>query len=604
MSTAPTFPSHPGLARLRRAAEPLTCLSQDWLGMLKPHRFRCAKGHEFERLAVSVVHKGVTSCPHCDDDERLARLREFARARGGQCLEGAYLGAKVRYRFVCAEGHAWTAFPYSIHQGSWCKRCATREHAQRMRLTDGLERLHHAAQAHGGCCLSTHYEGVKALYRFECARGHQWVIEGAQVFKGTWCGRCADIAVGDRSRHADGLERLRQAVEARGHQLVDEAYAGTGAKYRLRCGQGHEWSMYGGHILDGRPALACPTCLNLARLDQLRQTARARGGDCLESTFLGDVPHRFVCAHGHTWSVRPTVIDNGSWCRQCYNAGPRGRPLLDGGLERLQRIAQDHGGRCLSEQYTGSAKHYRFECAQGHQWEASGSAVCQGSWCRACARIEQGKQNRFHDGLQRLQAAAQAQGGQCLSQTYLTLSDRYRFRCAHGHEWDAEGRRILRGSWCLACAHEAKREGIEPMRALARTHRGRCLSETYINNATKLHWQCQHGHTWWAPPWIVKKGYWCGQCAKVAAKAAHRAQALERMQRMAAERGGRCLSDIYTDSATKLHWLCHRGHSWWATPNTVQQGSWCPDCASLERITSAKSKARRKYKAKSDSQSN
>ena len=52
------------------------------------------------------------------------------------------------------------------------------------------------------------------------------------------------------------------------------------------------------------------------------------------------------------------------------------------------------------------------------------------------------------------------------------------------------------------------------------------------------------------------------------------------MRQIAKERGGRCLSDTYVNAHTLLFWECRHGHRWRATPNKVQQGRWCPVCAS------------------------
>jgi hypothetical protein len=51
------------------------------------------------------------------------------------------------------------------------------------------------------------------------------------------------------------------------------------------------------------------------------------------------------------------------------------------------------------------------------------------------------------------------------------------------------------------------------MRAIAKNRGGKCLSEDYINNHTKLKWQCAEGHTWLATPRDVVRKTWCPQCA-------------------------------------------------------------------------------------------
>jgi hypothetical protein len=48
---------------------------------------------------------------------------------------------------------------------------------------------------------------------------------------------------------------------------------------------------------------------------------------------------------------------------------------------------------------------------------------------------------------------------------------------------------------------------------------------------------------------------------------------------MARARGGRCLSDEYTNGRTPLQWECKEGHDWWQKPENVRQGHWCNECA-------------------------
>ena len=58
---------------------------------------------------------------------------------------------------------------------------------------------------------------------------------------------------------------------------------------------------------------------------------------------------------------------------------------------------------------------------------------------------------------------------------------------------------------------------------------------------------------------------------------------LDHMCRLAAERGGACLSTQYVNSATALEWACALGHRWKAVPSSVRQGHWCKQCADARR---------------------
>jgi len=65
------------------------------------------------------------------------------------------------------------------------------------------------------------------------------------------------------------------------------------------------------------------------------------------------------------------------------------------------------------------------------------------------------------------------------------------------------------------------------------------------------------------------------------------------MQKLAHERGGRCLSKEYHGTIHKLSWECKLGHVWETKPATVLHGSWCPECHYLNMCQS--DKTRKKY---------
>jgi hypothetical protein len=79
---------------------------------------------------------------------------------------------------------------------------------------------------------------------------------------------------------------------------------------------------------------------------------------------------------------------------------------------------------------------------------------------------------------------------------------------------------------------------------------------------------------WAAAPYNVKKGTWCRECYRLG-----KYLTLDEMKSIAESRGGKCLSDKYFDSVTKLKWQCKEGHVWDAQPSAIKAGSWCPKCA-------------------------
>jgi hypothetical protein len=48
--------------------------------------------------------------------------------------------------------------------------------------------------------------------------------------------------------------------------------------------------------------------------------------------------------------------------------------------------------------------------------------------------------------------------------------------------------------------------------------------------------------------------------------------------RAAEERGGKCLETEYVNAATKIRWVCAKGHEWAARFAAIRSGHWCQRC--------------------------
>ncbi len=59
--------------------------------------------------------------------------------------------------------------------------------------------------------------------------------------------------------------------------------------------------------------------------------------------------------------------------------------------------------------------------------------------------------------------------------------------------------------------------------------------------------------------------------------------AIEDLQRHAAKRGGKCLASAYIDAKTKVLWQCAKGHRWNSSWDTVLK-HWCPKCAQIQKL--------------------
>ncbi len=179
-------------------------------------------------------------------------------------------------------------------------------------------------------------------------------------------------------------------------------------------------------------------------------------------------------------------------------------------IKEMRSIAEERGGKCLSDIYVNNHTSLLWKCAKGHQWKAMPNHIKGGSWCPNCAGLIKLTIEEMHD-------IAEERGGKCLSDSYVNNSTKLTWECAEGHQWEAKLDSVKRGHWCLKCAGKAKGT-IGEMQEIAKKRGGKCLSKTYVNSQTPLRWECGKGHQWEAKPCKVKRGSWCGKCANRARK--------------------------------------------------------------------------------------
>ena len=119
---------------------------------------------------------------------------------------------------------------------------------------------------------------------------------------------------------------------------------------------------------------------------------------------------------------------------------------------------------------------------------------------------------------------------------------------------------------------------IEKLKLITAEKGGLCLSTAYVNSKTKLLFRCSEGHEWKSIPSNILKGHWCRICGNIN-QGKKKSLSIDDMQKLAASRGGLCLSTEYKNNLTPLTWQCAKGHIWHAPGSTIRnQGSWCPKC--------------------------
>lgn len=297
-----------------------------------------------------------------------------------------------------------------------------------------------------------------------------------------------------------------------------------------------------------------------------QEAASKYGGVCLSSEYTNiQGVYEWQCSKGHTWKTTFATIRQGSWCPTCSKNKKSINDCID--------LAASFGGHCLSTEYKTAKSKYTWQCSEGHIWEATYDCVfSKKTWCPYCS-------NRKRKTVKDCQQLANKRGGVFLSNVYLNAHTKYEWQCAEGHEWKASYNQVEQGRWCPKCYGKIS---IEDCCKIASLKEGKCLSKKYVNNRTKMLWQCKHGHEWGASLASVKyKNLWCPICQGFNSKR-HPPNAKD-CHELANANNGKFLSDKYVKSNSKYLWECEKGHQWMATYNAVQQGYWCSKCKASKK---------------------
>ena len=530
------------------------CLSEKYFNIESKLKWKCKKGHVWTATANNVKNN-KSWCPDCSGKRKhtIEEIKELALSKGGLCLSEKYLNVNSKLKWKCSKGHVWDAVPSNIiSNNAWCPDCA----GTKQRSIEDMKKL---AELKGGQCLSKKYINNKNKLLWQCADGHKFEANANNVSNGWWCPYCNWYTNEEKCRFV--LETLLKTKFIKTRTLIKGfELDGYSAKYNLAFeynGEQHyglrffkftETKLQKIQIQDEKKKNEClnkginlmiipytkltnsssflsfikeeldklniitKVDINLisfinfsqsiSTIKDLNKIAKQRGGFCLSKEYFNNKTKLlWQCNKGHKWKATPDDIRNSkSWCPDCF--GNRKYTL-----GKMQQIASTKGGKCLSQKYLNSQKKLIWQCATGHTWEATPNHIVQGHWCPKCASVKK-------LDIMEMQILAEANGGKCLSTEYKNSKTKLLWQCRNGHQWLASPFCVKHDkTWCPICAKTTLT--IEEMQKLALKKKGKCISTEYKNSKTKLLWECENGHQWWAKPTAIKNhGNWCLQCFK------------------------------------------------------------------------------------------
>lgn len=306
----------------------------------------------------------------------------------------------------------------------------------------------------GGRCLSHEFIDQMSDHSWSCKKGHTFDLSPYLVSKGAWCYQCLKKKIPE-----EHLQWLHNYAIERGGKCLSSEFINRKTRVKFECSQGHQWEVLPTIIMYEKTW--CKKCAGLAplTLDDIKQWAIKRGGECLSSEYLGrEIKHRLRCSAGHEFEHTPRMIQRGLWCTKCNK-----NKETDASFKLMKNWAEERGGKLISTKYVDTLTLLEWECKNGHRFSKNRDQVKQltaSNWCRQCISTDRNLKKEVKI-LEEMNHFAAQKGGKCLSETYQNNHTYLRFECSKGHQWETKAHNVIYSrSWCPECNLERLRKSV------------------------------------------------------------------------------------------------------------------------------------------------
>lgn len=426
------------------------CLSPEYFNSSTKLWWQCGQGHIFWMLCSDV--KQNHWCPKCGK-KRGADLRrgtidqmyELAKKKKGKCLSKTYTNSQTKLHWQCKEGHEWDAAPAEVKRGKWCSCCRKDKPGYNRKLT--IDEMQELARKKNGKCLSTEYVNRGTKLQWQCSEGHEWFATPDKIKQGRWCPRCRTPSVGERicreyfemifSRKFPS-QKPRWLLNSSGNKMELDGYCPNLKLAFEYQGRQH----YEPNAFSMRE-----TFVSRNRDDTLKEKLCKQNG-----VTLIIIPHTIRYKEIQTYIINE-CRKNG--VKLPNHIKPVHYEFLNVyRLEKImdmQELAELRGGKCLSKVYVNNRTKLKWQCKEGHIWEAASDHIkSQGCWCPRCRKDKSGYNLKLT--IVEMQELAKEKGGKCLSEKYVNDSTKLEWECENGHRWMATPHGIkIGGTWCPEC---------------------------------------------------------------------------------------------------------------------------------------------------------
>lgn len=463
--------------------------------------WQCSKGHIWEATSISILENRW--CKKCSFNQpTIQELKEIAQERGGLLISTEYIGSESKLNWICSNGHSFSKNFYEVRKGSWCKYCSKSIGEEICRLYfEGIfnkpfpkVRPNWLKSEKGNNLeLDGYNEELKLAFEHQGIYHYEFLPFFHQSLENFEAVKARDL---QKKSTCSKLGVTLIVIPEIGSLLKEEDLK----KFLIKELKIHNYKT-NINIEKTEISLSLNSFHFQKKLEKAIQHASIKEGELLSNSYLGAFTKlKWRCKEGHTWDATPAnVINQNSWCPKCAN---RQAYTMKDVVDQIK----EKEGLCLTKKYINKQSKLDIICNEGHLFRTSFTSILNGVWCRKCS-------GRYKLEIEDMHLEALKHKGECLSNQYVNSSSKLRWKCYEGHEFELEPTLVRQGRWCKECSRNKLRDGLSAMSELAQEFGGKCISEKYTNNKTKLLWECSIGHQWLEEPRHVRHlKRWCPVC--------------------------------------------------------------------------------------------
>ena len=257
-------------------------------------------------------------------------VREYIESFGYTLLSKDYNGSKSKVEVQCDKCHppylvAFNAF----RQGARCRKCSTNARKTSMDVIGNYV----SEQCTGYMLLSDKYEGRSKKLRFQCPKGHVFMMSWSHLKRGQRCPSC-------RPNIQRSFDEVKEYMRSFGYSLLSQHYSHCFQKLDIVCPHGHKFKMDFSHFTSGN---RCAECAGVKKktVSQVSSYMNTFGYKLVSKEYKNAYTKLTVrCPVGHMYDVTWTNFHTGKRCPRCTESK---------GEEKVRKCLESHSIQFVQE---------------------------------------------------------------------------------------------------------------------------------------------------------------------------------------------------------------------------------------------------------------